>query len=321
MNKQFVTTILFLAVSVFFIFYGQNYFFSYHVMPMEEEITMVSSEPSTSIYEQLEEAAKTYNEAPVNAVVDRVWKAIPGYSGRVVDMKASYEAMKEAGQFDEKKIVFKNIKPEVRLEDLPPAPIYRGNGNKPMASFAINVSWGEEHLPAMLQILRKEHVKATFFLEGRWVQKHPKLAKMIKEEGHEIGSHAYSHPDLNQSSREKIISELKQTNEALRAVLSMEPTLFAPPSGSYNNDVVNIARDMGMYTILWTVDTVDWKNPEPYQMANRVAQKVENGAIILMHPTDATKIGLTEMIHQIKAKGIQLDTVGRLLDDTRIPED
>ncbi|MDA3130566.1 polysaccharide deacetylase family protein [Aliibacillus thermotolerans] len=318
MKKQFVTTILFLVVSVI-LFMHEESFSSYQEIGLEKE-TAVVTQNITSLYTELEEAAKTYNEAPMNAVVDKVWKAIPGYSGRVVDMKASYEKMAEKGVFDEKKIVFKNIQPEVQLKDLPPAPIYRGNPNKPMASFAVNVSWGEEHLPAILQTLRKENVRATFFLEGRWVQKHPKLAKMIMEEGHEVGSHAYSHPDLNQSSREKIKEELSKTNEVLEAVLSVQPTLFAPPSGSYNNDVVKIARQMDMYTILWTVDTIDWKNPEPHHMAARVAAEVENGSIILMHPTAATKIGLTDMIHQIKEKGIHINTVGHLLDETRIPE-
>ncbi|WP_240375360.1 polysaccharide deacetylase family protein [Bacillus piscicola] len=277
----------------------------------------VDSEKS-SLYDQLEQAAETFNEPPIDAVVDKVWKAIPGYNGKVVDMKASYEAMEKSREFDKNKLIFKEIPPEVHLKDLPPAPLYKGNPAKPMASFLINVSWGEEHLPKMLKILREEKVKATFFLEGKWVQKNPKLANMILEEGHEVGNHAYSHPDMSTISKGRITQEIKQTNETIEAVLSVKPTLFAPPSGSYNEEVVRIADRMNMTTILWTIDTIDWKDPDPYQMADRTASKVENGSLILMHPTDSAVTGLKSMIQQIKEKNIQLNTVSRLLDESRL---
>lgn len=288
---------------------------------MTDDTTSVASLVSgqeNSLYDQLEQAADRYNEPPVDAVVDRVWKAIPGYNGRIIDMKASYELMEKKGTFNENQLVFKEIPPEVHLEDLPPAPIYKGNPQKPMASFTVNVSWGEEYLPEMLKILREEKVKATFFLEGRWVQKNPKLAKMVLEEGHEVGSHAYSHPDLSNTPLEKTKIELKQTNEAIEAVLSVKPTLFAPPSGSYNTQVVEAAKEMNMFTILWTVDTIDWKNPDPMQMAERTASKTENGSIILMHPTKSSVKGLKPLIRQIKEKNIQLDTVSELFNESRI---
>ncbi|MFB4162715.1 polysaccharide deacetylase family protein [Alteribacillus sp. JSM 102045] len=317
MKKQITAFSLFVLIILFFVQGEVPLEIIPYIHDDQQAVAPVSSETS-SLYEQLEEAAKTYNEPPVDAVVDKVWKGIPGYNGRMIDIKASYEKMKKEGSYDERKLVFEDISPEVHLEDLPPTPIYRGNPQKPMAAFLINVSWGEEHIPAILKTLREEKVKATFFLEGKWVQKQPKLAKMIKEEGHEIGSHAYSHPDLNASSRADIKKELQQTNEALEAVLSVKPKLFAPPSGSFNQDVVDIAADMDMYTILWTVDTIDWKNPEPFDMAVKTASKVDNGSMILMHPTPSTAEGIKEMIRIIKEKNIELDTVSNLFDETRI---
>ncbi|SDH93944.1 polysaccharide deacetylase family protein [Alteribacillus bidgolensis] len=317
MKKQITALSIFILIILFFVQKEISFESIPYIHDDKQVVTPVTSKPS-SLFEQLEEAAATYNEPPVDAVVDKVWKAIPGYNGKMVDIKASYEKMKKEGSFDERKLVFEDIEPEVHLEDLPPAPIYKGNPQKPMAAFLINVSWGEEHLPSILKTLREEKVKATFFLEGRWVQKNPKLAKMIEEEGHEIGSHAYSHPDLNATPRAGIKEELQKTNEALEAVLSVKPTLFAPPSGSFNQDVVEIASDLNMYTILWTVDTIDWKNPEPIDMAVKTASKVENGSMILMHPTASTAGGLKVMIRNIKEKDIELDTVTNLFDETRI---
>ncbi|WP_158737734.1 polysaccharide deacetylase family protein [Alteribacillus sp. YIM 98480] len=317
MKKQITALSIFILIILFFVQKEIPFESIPYIHDDKQVVTPVTSKPS-SLFEQLEEAATTYNEPPVDAVVDKVWKAIPGYNGKMVDIKASYEEMKKEGSFDERKLVFEDIEPEVHLEDLPPAPIYKGNPQKPMAAFLINVSWGEEHLPSILKTLREEKVKATFFLEGRWVQKNPKLAKMIKEEGHEIGSHAYSHPDLNATPRAGIKEELQKTNEALEAVLSEKPTLFAPPSGSFNQDVVEIASDLNMYTILWTVDTIDWKKPDPIDMAEKTASKVENGSMILMHPTASTAGGLKVMIRNIKEKDIELDTVTNLFDETRI---
>ena len=73
-----------------------------------------------------------------------------------------------------------------------------------------------------------------------------------------------------------------------------------------------------MKTILWTVDTVDWKKPAPSEMVRRVVSKVENGSMILMHPTEPVAQGLGSMITEIKAKGLQLGTVSDLMSEKRI---
>ena len=87
--------------------------------------------------------------------------------------------------------------------DLDPQPIYRGNPEKPMVALLINVAWGNEYIPKILKTLNDHEAKATFFLDGSWGKKNPDLALMIYEEGHEIGNHAYSHPDLKQRSKMK----------------------------------------------------------------------------------------------------------------------
>ncbi|HZG74028.1 MAG TPA: polysaccharide deacetylase family protein, partial [Chondromyces sp.] len=158
-----------------------------------DAVTAVSQKSELEL--QIGKAALDYKKEPKDAVIDPVWKAVPGYNGIEVDREASLKKMKKSGSFDEKKLVFKQTSPNVHLDDLPAAPIYKGNPEKPMVSFAINVAWGEEYLPEMLSVMKKEGVYATFFFEGRWVTKNPELAKMVVESGHEAGNHSFSHPD------------------------------------------------------------------------------------------------------------------------------
>lgn len=141
---------------------------------------------------------------------------------------------------------------------------------------------------------------------------------MINLEGHEIGNHAYSHPDLKQRSREETIVELTKTNDVIEETLGMKPKWFAPPSGSFNQETILVANELGMKTILWTVDTVDWKKPATTEMVNRVLTGVGNGSMVLMHPTKPTSEGLKSMIDGMKDKGYQLGTVSDLMSEKRI---
>lgn len=312
-----------LLVFLFFIIVSystvQNPFSANYIERIKGEAIPVVQMVNDELYKKIETAAKKYEQPAQNAVVDRVWKAIPGYNGLIVDISASYKKMqKYGGKFDEEKLVFKETKPDIHLEDLPPTPIYKGNPQKPMVTFLVNVAWGNEHLPHILKVMKKHDVKATFFLDGSWVTKYPQLAKMIVEEGHEIGNHAYSHPDMRQLSNDRIREELEKTNEVIYATLAVVPKYFAPPSGSFRQDVVDIAAELNMKTIMWSVDTIDWKNPEPEAMVRNVLDKVHPGAMILMHPTASTASGIEQLILGIKAKGYQLGTVSELFDESRI---
>lgn len=283
-----------------------------------QQQSMVAMKGHDKLYAEIVEKAKQYEIPPQDAVIDKVWKAIPGYNGLKVDVQASYESMKKDGKFDERKLVYKQVSPRVHLDDLPPEAIYRGHPDKPMVALLINVAWGNEYIPKMLDILKKHHVKATFFLEGRWVKNHPDMAKMIVDAGHEIGNHSYSHPDLKTLGNAKIREELVKTNEVIEATTGVKCKWFAPPSGSYRDDVVEIAADLDMKTIMWSVDTIDWQNPSPSVIVKRVMSKVHRGAMILMHPTLPAAEALEPLIISIQQKEYEIGDVSALLDEKRI---
>ncbi|MBA4494380.1 polysaccharide deacetylase family protein [Paenactinomyces guangxiensis] len=264
------------------------------------------------------EAAKRYIK-PIDARIDRVWKAIPGLNGRKVDVEATVEKTIKQKNKNEIAWVYREIPPQKSLDDLGAQPIYRGNEQKKAAAIMVNVAWGTEYLPAMLDILAKEKVKATFFLDGSWLSKHPEEAKKILRAGHEIGNHAYSHPLMSQISRERIIREITRTQKLIQDTLHVQSRWFAPPAGDFSRQVLEAAQEQRMKTVLWTVDTVDWrKSSTPEMMVSRIEKNIGPGHLILTHPTDRTVKALPQIIRTVKRKGIKLGTVGDVLSSKRL---
>ncbi|MGG1480361.1 polysaccharide deacetylase family protein [Bacillus smithii] len=308
--------ILFLCMLSFFIV--DNPMTTQYLSSLKTESLSADAKVEPSLYNQIKAADHKYSRKAQDAVIDRVWKKIPGYNGIKVDVKRSYERMKKDGKFNEDKLVFHQTKPQVHLHNLPPAPIYRGHPDKPMVSFAVNVAWGNEYLPKILSVLKKHHIHVAFFLEGRWVKKNPDLAKMIVDGGHEVGNHSFTHPDMKTLSSDRIREEMIKTNQVIEATTGKNVSLFAPPSGSYRDEVVKIADSLGMETIMWTVDTIDWRNPAPDELVNRVISNVGPGSIVLMHPTKSTAASLERLITKIQKKNLKINTVSQLLDEERI---
>lgn len=264
-----------------------------------------------------EEAAKRRIE-PVDAVVDRVWKAIPGYNGREVDVEKTYQQARLKPSGSPITYIYKEISPKVSLDHLGAQPIYMGNPSKPMAALMINVAWGNEYIIPMLDTLDKEQVKATFFFDGSWLKKNPDLAKEIQKRGHQMENHAYSHPNMSQLGDAQARLEISKTKDLLKEVLGVENRWFAPPSGDFNDRTVKLAAEQGLKTVLWTVDTIDWRKPPADTIIQRIDAKVGSGSLILMHPTASTRDALQGMIKTIRSKGLQLGTVDETLSPARL---
>lgn len=270
---------------------------------------------------RIETAAAKLNAPPVDAVVDRVWKAIPGYNGLEIDVESTYQNALLAPK-EPIKLVYRQIEPKVSLNELGAEPIYRGNQAKPMVSLMINVAWGNQYIVPMLDILDEENVKVTFFLDGSWLSKNPELATEMLKRGHEMENHAYTHPNMSTLSRARATVEIEKTQKLLKESLGVTNKWFAPPSGDFDQETVEIASSLGLKTVLWTVDTVDWRNPSPESIVAKITSKAEPGTLVLMHPTASSSKALKAMIRGIKAKGLQLGTVSQTLSAERlIPSD
>lgn len=286
--------------------------------PLVKDVSyMTVSKPNDLLYKEIKAKAKQYEEEPENAYIDDVWKKTPGRNGLKVNLNESYKKMLKTGEFNESYLVFEEVPPKKSLEDIGASPIYRGHPKKNMVSLLINVSWGAEHIPKILDILKKNHVKATFFIEGKWAKEHVEYVQMIDEQGHTIGNHAYDHPDMARMSKQEIEYQIIQTNEILRTITEKKTKWFAPPSGSYSNLVVRAAHQLNMETILWTVDTIDWKKPSVSVMLNRVMNHIHPGATVLMHPTPVIEKGLEQLIDAIKREGYKIGSIDELLSEKR----
>jgi probable sporulation protein (polysaccharide deacetylase family) len=304
---------------IFFIAFSsiQNPYINVYVNHLKQD-SIPAAKQQDPLYLEIEKRAPEFEVPPQNAEIHKIWRKTPGYNGLKVNIEASYNKMKKIGKFDKNKLVFEQIPPKIHLKDLPPEAIYRGHPDKPMVAFIINVAWGNEYIPDMLEVLKKHKVKATFFLEGRWAKENPDLAKMIADAGFEVGNHSYSHPDMKTLSNERIREQLVKTNEIIEATTGVQPTLFAPPSGSYRHDVVEIASQLKMETIMWSVDTIDWQRPEPHVLIQRVMNKIHPGAMILMHPTSSTAKALETLIINIQQKKYIISNVSTLLNEERV---
>ena len=170
----------------------------------------------------------------------------------------------------------------------------------------------------VLDILDKYNVKGTFFVVGKHANWYSEPLIRASKEGHEIGNHTFSHPDISNLSSDDIKREIKECEDTLVKITGKKPTLFRPPYGSYSEDKLGkIAKECGYKIILWTtIDAKDWKNPPSVQISDTIINKVQNGDIILLHDygTENTVKALDIIIPSLMEKGYKFVTVSEIIN-------
>lgn len=187
---------------------------------------------------------------------------------------------------------------------------YKGNVDDKIIAFACNIDWGNQFIQPMLDIFNEHDIKITFFVTGRWAKENPELLKTIYAEGHEIGNHGYQHLEYDKLNYEKNKEQILTAHDIIKDVLGTEARFFAPPAGAYNDNTVKAAKDLGYEVIMWSIDTIDWREDSTKDIiVKRVTEKLHNAAIVLMHPTGETVKALPEMITYILDKGYKIGTI------------
>ena len=189
------------------------------------------------------------------------------------------------------------------------SPIYNGNLNSNKISLMLNVYWGNEYLEDILNTLKENQVTTTFFLGGMWVEKYPELAKMILDDGHEIANHGYFHKDQDILNLDGNAKEISDCHKIVKNTLGVEMNLFAPPSGAFSDKTIKAAKNLNYKTIMWTRDTIDWRDKDENIIYTRATNNAKGGDLILMHPTEATAKALPKIIKELKNQGFTLTTV------------
>lgn len=180
-------------------------------------------------------------------------------------------------------------------------------------SLMFNVYWGTDEVYRILETLKKYEAKATFFIGGCWADDNVECLKEIFSQGHEIGNHGYFHKDHAKLSYAQNQKEISDCNRFIELAIGQKPTLFAPPSGAYNESMLSACQAMNMKTVLWSRDTIDWRDKNSALIYTRATKDIKGGEFVLMHPMQATADALEDIIKCYQSKSLSLITVSENL--------
>ena len=209
------------------------------------------------------------------------------------------------------------IRPEyLQGADLEAYQQYETKRHEKMVALTFDDGPDSKTTPQALEILKHYNAKATFFMVGQNVAANPELAKRVLDEGHQIGIHTWSHPDLTKLPLNQSKKEILDTQEAIYKATGIRPMITRPPYGAINPTVQN-AVDQSF--IMWSVDSLDWKTRNTKAIMQEIV-KTQPGSIILMHDIHQTSIdALPSVLDYLKNNGYTLVTVDELLENQLQP--
>ncbi len=193
-------------------------------------------------------------------------------------------------------------------------PIYNVATEEKKVAISFDAAWGADKTEGIIELLNEFDVQATFFLVGFWVDEYPEKVRLIDKAGYEIGTHSNTHPDMALLSESEMREELSISMQKITEVTGKEVKLFRPPYGSYNDSLITISDSLGLKTIQWDTDSLDWKGLSATNIATRVIQRVTNGSIILMHNNSDNILGALRLIlSHLTQKGYEVTSIGDLV--------
>ena len=193
-------------------------------------------------------------------------------------------------------------------------PIYSVATEEKKIAISFDCAWGVDYTDKLLYIMQKNGVRCTFFAVQFWVEKYPEYAQKIVDAGHELGTHSRTHSYMSKLSEEEIRDELTTSAKAIEKVTGQKTNLFRAPYGDYDDLLIDTARSMGLYTIQWDVDSLDWKNLSGTEIALRIVNGAKNGSIILCHNNGLhTAEALPMIFSTLQNRGYEFVPIGELI--------
>ena len=171
------------------------------------------------------------------------------------------------------------------------------------------------HTPGIRRILKAENVKAAFFCIGKRIAGNEEILRQIKEDGHIIGNHSYSHHFwFDMYSSKKMIADLQQMDAEVKRAVGVKPTLFRPPYGVTNPNVKKAIVRGGYTPIGWSVRSMDTVTKDKQQLLDKINRAIAPGAVFLFHDTCASTLEvLPEFIQEVKKRGYEIVPLDKLL--------
>jgi peptidoglycan-N-acetylglucosamine deacetylase len=173
--------------------------------------------------------------------------------------------------------------------------------------------------PKILDILKENDIKATFFILGNRAEAHPETVRRIKEEGHAIGNHSWSHPNFTELSMEEAMNQVMNTQNELNDIIGYRPSLFRPPYGALDKEKEEAIQNMDLAIVNWSVDTMDWSGLPAPEIMGIIHKQLKPGGIILQHTANGknhlanTLEALQLLIPDLKEQGYSFVTIPKLL--------
>jgi peptidoglycan-N-acetylglucosamine deacetylase len=162
----------------------------------------------------------------------------------------------------------------------------------------------------LLKYLAQYKARATFFVVGQNVATHPDIVRAEMKSGHEIANHSWNHPVLTNLTPAQIRSQLERTTAAIKAATGRKPTLFRPPYGAIDHKV---KAATSLSPVLWDMDTLDWKYPDPAKVARTVISQAGPNDVVLIHDIHPTSVAaVPEILRTLTARGYHFVTVSHL---------
>ena len=193
-------------------------------------------------------------------------------------------------------------------------PIYSVDTAEKKIAISFDCAWGVDYTDKLLDIMEKNDIRCTFFAVQFWVEKYPEYAEKIVNAGHELGTHSRTHSYMSKLSHEQIQDELTSSLNAIEKATGVRSNLFRAPYGDYDDLLVHTAKELGLYTIQWDVDSLDWKNLSATEIALRVVNGAKNGSIILCHNNGLhTAKALPLIFSTLKNRGFSFVPIGELI--------
>ncbi len=193
-------------------------------------------------------------------------------------------------------------------------PIYSVETDKKQVAITFDAAWTNQDTDDLIKILRKHNATATFFIVGDWAEKFPESVKAFYDAGHTIANHSDTHKAFSKCSREEIQKEIVNCNEKLQKITGEKVSLVRAPSGDYTQDSLEVADSLGMYTIQWNCDSLDYTGLSVDEIVNRVTGNTQNGSIILFHNgVENTAEALDKILTQLSKQGYSFVSVEDLI--------
>jgi peptidoglycan/xylan/chitin deacetylase (PgdA/CDA1 family) len=205
---------------------------------------------------------------------------------------------------------------------------WRGDANSNAVALTFDDGVSDD-TPAILDLLGERNLKATFFMIGQAVERRPRIARRVVEEGHEIGNHSYSHPIYLFRTAAETARQLERAQEVIEQATGVRPRVARPPCGVRTRAYFRAARRLGLRTVQWDVAGFDWKQIDAREIADHVLKDARAGSILLLHDGDSrnredrrrTVAALPLILEGLDARGLRVAPLAEVLGDATSPRD